>query len=123
MRILLGLGTGDDSIHTLERIARRATAAGDEVSIVVGGPGPVTSIEELEERVRAELSGLDVDAEIRTLGADEDLGGYLVETAEREGFDRIVLEGGARSPMGKIQLSSTAEFVLLNATTSVTLVR
>ena len=123
MKILLGLGTGDDSMHALMRTARRVDAAGDELTVTVGGQGPLSSIEELEARVRTELSELGVDAEIRTIGADEDLGGYLVETAEREEFDRIVLEGGDRSPMGKIQLSSTAEFVLLNARTSVTLVR
>lgn len=123
MKILLGLGSGDDSIHALERTARRVDAAGDELSVTVGGPGPLSSIEELERRVRSELSTLGVDAEVRTIGAEEDLGGYLVETAEREEFDSIVLEGGDKSPMGKIQLSSTAEFVLLNARTSVTLVR
>ena len=123
MKILLGLGTGDDSMHALARTARQVDAAGDELAVAVGGPGPLSSTEELEERVRSKLSELGVDADVRTIGSDEDLGGYLVETAEREGFDRIVLEGGDRSPMGKIQLSSTAEFVLLNARTSVTLVR
>jgi len=50
-------------------------------------------------------------------------GSRLVELAEREGADRIVLGGGETSPLGKVQLGSVAEFVLLNAKTTVTLVR
>jgi len=46
-----------------------------------------------------------------------------VTIANQESFDRIVLGSGERSPLGKIQLGSVAEFVLLNAQTSVTLVR
>jgi len=47
----------------------------------------------------------------------------LVEVAEREGFDRIVLGGGETSPLGKVKLGSIAEFVILNAGVSVTLIR
>jgi nucleotide-binding universal stress UspA family protein len=57
------------------------------------------------------------------LGPGEDPAGRLVELAETEGFDRIAIPGGERSPLGKIQLDSVAEFVLLNATTTVTLIR
>ena len=52
-------------------------------------------------------------------GIDSD----LLELADDGGYDRIVLPGGRRSPLGKIQLGSTLEFVLLNAQTTVTLVR
>lgn len=108
-------------MHVLERTVLRAIAAGDELTVAVGGPGPLESIDALESRVREELGEFDVDAAVRTL--EDDMGSGLVEIAEREGFDQIVLEGGDRSPMGKIRLSNTAEFVLLNARTSVTLVR
>jgi nucleotide-binding universal stress UspA family protein len=43
--------------------------------------------------------------------------------AEREGFDRVVLGGGETSPLGKVTLGEIAEFVVLNANVSVTLVR
>jgi nucleotide-binding universal stress UspA family protein len=46
-----------------------------------------------------------------------------VEIAEREAFDEVVLGGGHTSPMGKITIGPIAEFVLLNAKTSVRLVR
>jgi hypothetical protein len=43
--------------------------------------------------------------------------------AETGGFDEIALGGGQTSPMGKINVGSIAEFVLLNARVSVRLVR
>ena len=47
----------------------------------------------------------------------------MIEIAETEDFEEIVLGGGHTSPMGKITIGPIAEFVLLNAKTSVTLVR
>lgn len=121
MKVLLGLGAGADSLEVLEQTTRRAIDAGDELTVAIGGPGPTDSVDDLEARVRETLSEADLEASVRTV--DGEFGGRLVELAERESFDRIVLEGGDRSPMGKIQISNTAEFVLLNARTSVTLVR
>jgi nucleotide-binding universal stress UspA family protein len=46
-----------------------------------------------------------------------------VELADSEGFDRLVIPGGKRSPLGKIRLDDLIEFVLLNAETTVTLHR
>jgi nucleotide-binding universal stress UspA family protein len=43
--------------------------------------------------------------------------------AEREGFDELVLGGGERSPSGKMRLGRAAEFAVLNAHTTVVLVR
>ena len=56
-------------------------------------------------------------------GVEGDPGAMLVEIADGEGYDQIVLGGGERSPMGKIRVGQVAEFVVLNAETSVTLVR
>lgn len=121
MKVLLGLEQGSDAVSVLERTAERTVAAGDELTVAIGGPGSLASIEELEERVREVLAEFDLDASVRTV--EDDLGSRLVELAEREEFDRIVLDGGDRSPMGKITIGSTVEFVLLNARTSVTLLR
>ena len=52
-----------------------------------------------------------------------DPGSELVDIAEQEGFDEIALGGGQTSPMGKINVGSIAEFVLLNARTTVRLMR
>ena len=62
-----------------------------------------------------------VDAEIRHLEGDP--GSRLGDTAEEEGFEQIVIGGGQTSPMGKINLGSIAEFVLLNSHVTVSLVR
>jgi len=71
--------------------------------------------------VRETIDGSGVDADVRRLTGHP--GSELTELAEREGFDRIVLSGGRRSPLGKIDLGDVAEFVLLNADVSVTLIR
>ncbi|MEF8779130.1 MAG: universal stress protein [Haloferacaceae archaeon] len=121
MKVLLGLGQGSDAASVLERTAERTVAAGDDLTVAIGGPGSLASVEELEARARETLAEFDLDASVRIV--EGDLGSRLVELAEQGGFDRIVLDGGDRSPMGKITISSTVEFVLLNARTSVTLLR
>lgn len=121
MKVLLGLAGEDDSMQVLERTASRAVAADDELVVAIGGVDVTDADTDLESSVREMLEQYDIEASVRTL--DGDLGSRLVEIAERESFDQIVLEGGTRSPMGKISISNTAEFVLLNARTTVTLVR
>jgi nucleotide-binding universal stress UspA family protein len=72
-------------------------------------------------RVRDRVPDAGRDAEVRVLEGDP--GSRLVEVAEAEGFDRIVLGGGETSPLGKVTIGSIAEFVVLNSPTTVTLVR
>lgn len=119
MRVLLGLGPNESALDALEIVIGRASDAGDALTIVVFGDPD--DREGLARRAREQLADTDVSAEIREI--DEEPGGKLVEIAEVEEFDRIVVPGGERSPLGKIQLNSVAEFVLMNATTTVTLIR
>jgi nucleotide-binding universal stress UspA family protein len=122
MKVLLGVGGSDDSIRALERAVERAREAGDDLTVaVLENPESDASVAAVEARVREALETAGFDAEIRLLEGPP--GSRLVEVAEREGFDRIVLGGGETSPLGKIQLGSIAEFVLLNADVSVTLIR
>ncbi|MFA1609936.1 universal stress protein [Halobellus rubicundus] len=121
MRILLGLGAGDDSLQALERTAERAVEAGDDLTVAIIDDDGERSVDDIEADVQQALDERGLTAEIRYL--DADAGSELVDIAESEGFDRIVIGGGTTSPMGKIQLGSTAEFVLLNSHVSVTLVR
>ena len=122
MRILLGIGGADDSLQALARTVERAVEAGDELTVAIIEEGDTgRSVEEIESAVTETLEESGVDAEIRHVA--DDPGSKLVDIAESEGYDRIVLGGGTTSPMGKIQLGSTAEFVLLNSHVSVTLVR
>jgi nucleotide-binding universal stress UspA family protein len=122
MKVLLGIGGSDDSIRALERVVDRAAAVGDELTIaIVENPRSPRSRDAVAERAREELDAAGIDAEIRQV--DGDPGSELVDMAEREEFDEIALGGGQTSPMGKINVGSIAEFVLLNAHTTVRLVR
>jgi nucleotide-binding universal stress UspA family protein len=122
MKVLLGIGGSEDSLRALEQAVARAMAAGDDLTIaIVENPESSLDREELESRVQALLENQGFEAEIRSLSGHP--GSELLELAEREGFDRIALGGGETSPLGKVQLGSIAEFVLLNAQTTVTLIR
>jgi nucleotide-binding universal stress UspA family protein len=122
MRTLVGIGGSDDSLRALTVALDRAAEAGDEVTVaVVENPDSDLSVEEVQRRVDEDLAGRDLDAEVRVLRGNP--GSRLVEVADGEEFDRIVLGGGETSPLGKINIGSIAEFVLLNANTSVTLIR
>ncbi len=122
MKVLCGIGGGDDSLRALDRTVDRALAAGDDLTVaVVENPNASPSVAEIVERAEATIESAGLDAEIRAVEGDP--GSQLVMIAEREEFDEIVLGGGQTSPMGKITIGPIAEFVLLNATTSVTLVR
>jgi nucleotide-binding universal stress UspA family protein len=122
MKLLLGIGGSGDSLRALERAVARVAETGDDLTVaILRNPATETEPEEIERRVQDVLDDVGVTAPIRHLEGDP--GSQLVELAEREGFDRIVLGGGETSPMGKIKLGSIAEFVLLNSHVSVTLVR
>ncbi|ACV46358.1 MULTISPECIES: universal stress protein [Halomicrobium] len=122
MHVLLGVGGSDLSYQALDETIERAREAGDEVTVAVfDGHETDAGGDEVQERVRERLDETGFEAEIRLLSGDP--GSRLVDVAESEGFDRIVLGSGERSTLGKIQLGSIAEFVLLNAQTPVTLIR
>ena len=122
MKVLLGIGGSDDSFTALDQTIDRATATGDDLTIgIVENPESERTQDEIEERVDAVLSDVDLDVDVRTLTGDP--GSELLDVAEREGFDQIVLGGGQRSQMGKIKLGQIAEFVLLNSHVTVKLVR
>jgi nucleotide-binding universal stress UspA family protein len=122
VRVLLGVGGTPDSLTALERTVDRAVEAGDDLTVaVLDNAESEPSPDSVRERVEETLATASLDATVRRV--DGDPGSRLVEIAETEGFDRIVIGGGQTSPMGKINLGQIAEFVLLNAPVSVTLVR
>ncbi len=119
---LLGVGGTDDGIRALERTLDRVHETGDELSVAVfENPESESTPDEVEADVRDRLETAGVAATVYRL--EGHAGSELIELAEREGFDRIVLGGGERSPMGKVQVGSVAQFVVVNAPLSVTLVR
>lgn len=122
MNVLLGIGGSDDSLRALEDTVDRAKAAGDDLTVaVVENPQADRTPEEVEDRVRTVLAEAGLDADVRRV--EGDAGSQLVAIAEDEGFDMIAIGGGETSPMGKINLGSIAQFVLLNSHVSVKLVR
>jgi nucleotide-binding universal stress UspA family protein len=122
MKTLLGIGGSEDSLYALEKAVDRAKQSGDELTIaIVENPDASLSKSELRDRVDEVLDEADFEAEVRSLSGHP--GSQLLELAEREAHDRIVLGGGETSPLGKVQLGSIAEFILLNARTTVTLIR
>ncbi|KAB1193017.1 universal stress protein [Haloferax sp. MBLA0076] len=122
MKVLLGIGGSDDSIRALEKTVERTANADDDLTIaIVENPSVERSRDDIESKVSEVLSDLGIDATVRHLEGDP--GSSLVDLAEDEGFDQLVLGGGETSPMGKIQIGSIAEFVLLNSHVTVTLVR
>lgn len=122
MKVLLGVGGSEDSIRAVEQTVSRAAAAGDELTVaIVENDDADRTREEVEAQVEEILADAGVEAEIRHLEGDP--GSQLVDTAEEEGFEQIVIGGGQTSPMGKINLGSISEFVLLNSHVTVSLVR
>lgn len=119
MRVLLGIEDTDHGVNALESTVQRATQAGDELTVAVYATDD--SIDETESAVRDRIETLDADCSVERIESDP--GGRLVELAEREGYDQIVLSGGQRSPLGKITLDDIHEFVLLNSRTTVKFVR
>jgi nucleotide-binding universal stress UspA family protein len=122
MKILLGVGGSDDGLTALDRTIERTLEAGDDLTVaVVENAATGASMAAVREAVEERLSEAGLDASVVSL--EGHAGSRLVELAEREGFDRLVLGGGETSPLGKVSLGNIAEFVVLNATVSVTLVR
>ncbi|SDR38065.1 universal stress protein [Natronobacterium texcoconense] len=122
MDVLMGLGGSDESMKTLRQTISRTEAVGDDLTIaVLDKPESKRSQEEMQDEVETLLAESDVDAEVVTLEGDP--GSSLVDYAEQGEFDQLVIGGGTLSPMGKIQLGPITEFVLLNAPTTVKLVR
>jgi Universal stress protein family. len=122
MKTVLGIGGSDDSLRALEQTLDRTEETGDEVVVaVVENPEIERDAEEVVEHVRAKLEEHESDAEVVRLEGHP--GGALVEYAEDEDCDEIVLGGGHRSSTGKVRVGHIAEFVLLNSRVSVKLVR
>ena len=122
MDVLLGIVGSDESMRALRETIDRTREAGDDLTVaIVEKPETGRSPAEIRDEAETLLEEAEIDAAFETLEGDP--GSSLVEFAERGGFDQLVIGGGTQSPMGKIRIGPITEFVLLNATTSVKLVR
>lgn len=124
--MLLGIGGTDDSVRALEQVADRTAKTGDDLTVaIVDNPASDRSPDAVEATVRTVLAdrGLLGDDGVEVRRVTGEAGPRLVELADTGGYDQLVLGGGEHSPMGKIALGDIAEFVVVNARTTVTLVR
>ena len=122
MQVLLGIGGSDDAFRALDRAVDRARETGDALTVaVLENPAVEADRGAVADRVRERLAAAGLEADVRELEGEP--GPALVTLAETEGFDEIVLGGGEASPLGKIDVGRIAEYVVLNATVTVTLVR
>ncbi|EMA43247.1 universal stress protein [Halococcus saccharolyticus] len=120
MNVLVGIDGTERAFAAFERTVARVKETGDDLTAAIVA-SEIERPETIERRVREVLDGEGIEAPIRRI--EGHAGGGLVDLADDGGFDRLVVDGGERSPTGKIRLDSTTEFVLLNAETSVTLAR
>lgn len=120
MNVLLGIDGSDRAFAAFEETVARVRETGDELTVAVAESGFDDS-ETIDRRIHDVLDEENVEATVHHI--EGHAGGKLVEMADSEGFDRLVVGGGERTPTGKIRFTPTTEFVLLNAETSVTLAR
>lgn len=132
MHFLLGIDGSEGAFLALDRTIERVLETGDDLTVAIlesSEPGQSVaepsvaepSVAEVESRIAERLAESTVDAEVVTLSGHP--GGRLVEFAERQGHDHIVIGGEETSPLGKVKIGPLAEFVLLNAEVSVTILR
>ena len=118
------LTASESGVEALEAALEQFSAAGDSLTVAVyprqADEDDAPAVGAVADTVRRRLLEAGVDAEVRRIEGEP--GSRLVALAET-GYDRIVIGGGRRSPLGKIRLGPVAEFVILNANTTVTLVR
>lgn len=122
MRVLVGVNGAEQSIAALERAIERAQETDDDLTVALfEGPSGSRSVSEMRERAQTILAEHGIDADLWEL--EENPGSRLVEVAEAEEFDQLVISDGEPTPMGKIQLDSVSQFVLFNSQVTVKLVR
>lgn len=119
MRVLVGIEDTEHGITALEKTIERAEQTGDELTVAIYATEE--SLDETESAVRDRLETLGVDCPVERIESNP--GSRLVELAEREDYNQIVLSGGQRSPLGKIKLDDVHEFVLMNSRTTVKFIR
>lgn len=121
MHVLLGVEGSEESRRALENTVDRATEAGDELTVAVFALRD-QSVDAVEEYVRERLADVPLTWSIERVESDHPASS-LVELAEAGPYEQLAIGGGQQSPMGKIELGTTTEFVLLNARVSVRLER
>ncbi len=119
MRKLFGIHKDKKGLKSLEEELDRVREIGDSLTVAVlpSDAEPDGWREELQELI----DSYELEVEIEEI--TDHPGGNLVELSEQGGYDEIILSGMGRSPMDKIRIDDTAEFVLLNSRVNVKIIR
>lgn len=122
MNVIVGIDGSELSFDALGEALTRASETGDDLTVaVLDRADSDRSPADIEQQVRDRIAETGIDATVRHLSGQP--GPELVALADSEDVDRLVVPGGDRTPLGKIRLGEPVEFALLNAETTVTLVR
>ena len=122
MKIMVGLDGSNSSKEALRLAKEHAKTFNAKIELVISmEKGTQTQIEEIEqaehdlanEKKLLEEDGISCDTHllIRGMSPGED----LVEFAEKNEIDEIVIGVRRRSKVGKLVFGSTAQYVILNA--------
>jgi len=122
MKKLLAVDGSEHAQQALRETIERVAETGDDLDVAIYAPENTgRTLADVRGEVDAILAATDLDVGIRRL--EGHVGSELVEMADSEGYDRLLIGVRTTTPLGKIHLGTVAEFVVLNAETTVTLVR
>jgi nucleotide-binding universal stress UspA family protein len=121
MHVLVGFTGTEQSRLALENTLERAVTAGDTVTVGAFAGGGQT-LDEVAQAAQSTLEKWDVETDLVRIDAEHPAS-RLVELAETGEYEQLVIGGGEESPMGKIELGTITEYVLLNAQVTVRLER
>ncbi|MDP2479691.1 MAG: universal stress protein [Candidatus Palauibacterales bacterium] len=114
-------GADDDALAPLDWVLQRARRASDRIAVLLVGAAPGAPAEALEERATRRLGSWPGIAHVRRLPGEPPR--EILRVLGHEPWDELVVSGGTRTPAGKIRPGSLAEYLLLNAPVTLTLVR
>ena len=123
MNILVGYDESNEAKDALELAKNHAKAFGAKIRVVksVTRHHPLdfsliqVAEENLEREIRNQLNGDITNYETHLLVSSNSTGQKLVQVAELEKIDEIIIGGRKRSKVGKLLLGSTAQYVILHA--------
>lgn len=131
MTVVVGYVSTNEGRAALDRALAECRLRGDKLIVIHSerGSTAVTSrdtsakAEQEMEKLREELSGSDVDAEVRALVRGNEPAEDLIAVADEVDADLIVIGLRRRTPVGKLILGSNAQRVLLDASCAVLAVK
>jgi nucleotide-binding universal stress UspA family protein len=130
MKILVGLGPGDDPDRVIEQAVKHARHFNGKVYLLTSlGGGRGTTEKEVEQadnrlkHAKGIFQKADISCETHLLIKGNPPEIDLLEFAEEKGVDEIIVGARKRSPVGKALLGSVTQNVSLGANCPVVLVK